>query len=136
MINWKLFQITVLYLDNRTEQWQKIALYLWFFQETFKWMKLRFSVRSNSKKIVLEKGSLKILHLESASKSSTFFTHVKVTFSPPEILHKQFYWYQNLFHDYFFLLFNWAYNHFYSLGEEEEGMCMVTTRLLLSKASG
>ena len=43
-------------------------------------MKSRFSVRSNSKKIVLEKGSFKILHLESASESCTFFIHVKSLF--------------------------------------------------------
>ena len=46
----------------------------------FKWMKPRFSIRSNLRKIVLEKGSFKILHLESASKSCTFFTHTKSLF--------------------------------------------------------
>ena len=80
MIEWKLLQIRIPYLDKRTEQWHKIALYLWFFWETFKWMKSRFSVRSNSKKVVLETGSFKILHLESASESCTCFTHAKSLF--------------------------------------------------------
>ena len=37
-------------------------------------------VKFDLKKIVLEKGSFKILHLESVSKSCTFFTHVKLLF--------------------------------------------------------
>ena len=46
----------------------------------------RFSVRSNSKKIVLEKDSFKILCLESVSESCTSFTHVKSLFH-----HQRFY---------------------------------------------
>ena len=43
-------------------------------------MKSRFSVRSNLKKIFLEKDCFKILHLESVSEPCTFFTHVKSLF--------------------------------------------------------
>ena len=70
-------------------------------------LRTTISVRSNSKKIVLEKYGLKILHLESVSKSCIFFTHVKSLF------HHQRYFTNNstdtepfFFHDYFFLLFS------------------------------
>ena len=43
-------------------------------------MKSRFSIRSISEKIVLEKGRFQIHYLESVSESCTFFTQVKSLF--------------------------------------------------------